>query len=174
MSTQQLRKKMMEYQSVGGLLGLRTREYPDKIFLQFKGETYTYAELDLLANRAANGLQERGIQRGDKVSIMMKTCPEWLGIWFGCAKIGAVVCPVNTAYKGEGLAYQLRHSDSSLVVIDDAYVERLESIKDDWGIPKTIVVRRTGSPSEPRDEIVELSDLLDAPEEPPPAIELSP
>ena len=174
MSTQKLARKMWEYGSLRGLLELRARELQDKAFLQFKGVTYTYAELDSLANRAANGLLELGIQRGGKVAVMMRNCPEWLGVWFGCAKIGAIICPVNVAFKGDGLAYQLRDSDSTVVIIDDAYVERLEPIKHELGVPKAIAVRRTGAPFESRDEILELSRLLDAPAEPPPAIELGP
>lgn len=174
MSTQKLARKMWEYGSLRGLLELRAREFQDKVFLQFKDVKYTYAEMDSLANRAANGLQKLGIQRGNKVAVMMRNSPEWLAVWFGCAKIGAIICPVNGAYKGDGLAYQLRHSESTLVIIDDAYVERLEPIKHEWGVPKAIVVRRTDAPFESRDEILELSRLLDAPAEPPPALELGP
>jgi crotonobetaine/carnitine-CoA ligase len=174
MPTQELARIMAEYRSIGGLIERRARELPYKTALKFKDDTYTYAELNSMANRAANGLRQLGVRRGNKVAVMMKNCPEWLAVWFGCAKLGALICPVNVAYKGDGLAYQLNHSESTMLIIDDGYLARLDPIKQDLSALKSVVVRKTGVTFRMHNEIVELSRLLEASADPPTALELNP
>ena len=55
----------------------------------------TWGEFDIKANRFANLLLTRGIKKGDKVAILLMNCLEWLPIYFGVLKTGAVVVPMN-------------------------------------------------------------------------------
>ena len=144
MKTEWLSKQMWEHGSIRGLAENRATTEPDKIFLIFHGRSLSYGEFDLLANQAGNMLIGLGVKRDDKVAIMMKNCVERLTVWFGAAKIGAIVCPVNTAYVGEGLAYQLDHSDSSLLIIDEEYSDRFFNIEKSVPKVQQIVVRQTG------------------------------
>ena len=144
MKTEWLSKQMWEHGSIRGLAENRATTEPDKIFLIFHGRSLSYGEFDLLANQAGNMLIGLGVKRDDKVAIMMKNCVEWVTVWFGAAKIGAIVCPVNTAYVGEGLAYQLDHSDSSLLIIDEEYGDRFFNIEKSVPKVQQIVVRQTG------------------------------
>lgn len=80
------------------------------------------------------GLKDLGIQKGDKVVLMMQNPPDFLYAWFGTAKLGAVEVPINTAYKGDFLSYIINHSDSKLLFIDAALLERLLLIRND--LPK--------------------------------------
>ncbi len=144
MKTEWLSKQMWEHGSIRGLAENRATTEPDKIFLIFHGRSLSYGEFDLLANQAGNMLIGLGVKRDDKVAIMMKNCVEWVTVWFGAAKIGAIVCPVNTAYVGEGLAYQLDHSDSSLLIIDEEYSDRFFNIEKSVPKVQQIVVRQTG------------------------------
>ena len=60
---------------------------------------------------------------------MLPNCPEYLYCWFGLAKIGAVIVPVNTAQKGELLQYIIDSSDCEAVVTDDVLVNRIREIE---------------------------------------------
>jgi carnitine-CoA ligase len=102
--------------------------YGDRTFFYFGDKEYSYKAFDDGASRVAAGLQKMGIKKGDKVAIMMDNCPEYLFLWFGLSKLGAVEVPVNTAHKGDILSYMLDQSDSRLIVADAKYVERLERI----------------------------------------------
>ena len=90
---------------LGELLADRVKKNADKVFMRFKDEQITYNELDRFSNRCANAFLDLGIVRGDKVSIMLPNCPDFIYIWLGLAKIGAVEVPVNTNYKGEFLRH---------------------------------------------------------------------
>ncbi len=90
----------------------------------------TWGDFDLRANRFANLLLSRGIRKGDKVAILMMNCLEWLPVYFGILKAGAVAVPMNFRYTGEEIAYCLDLADVSVLVFGDEFVERLQSIQE--------------------------------------------
>jgi len=110
------------------VLEQQVAKHGNRTFLYFKDEAFGYQDFDQAANRVACGLQELGIEKGDKVAIMMNNCPEFLFLWFGLSKLGAVEVPINTAHKGELLVYFLDFSDTSLLVIDRQYLDQVEPI----------------------------------------------
>ena len=84
---------------VGKLVEEKARVLKDRTFMIFKDEEISYAELDRFSNRCAHAFLELGIVKGDKVSIMLPNCPDFIYIWLGLAKIGAVEVPVNTTIR---------------------------------------------------------------------------
>ena len=90
---------------LGELIENRARKLGNKVFLRFKNQAFTYAEMDRQANRYAHGYQKIGIKKNDKVSFMLPNSPELVFLWFGAAKVGAVEVPINTSYKGEFLRH---------------------------------------------------------------------
>jgi crotonobetaine/carnitine-CoA ligase len=114
---------------------------PDQLFLDFKGETrVSCREFEERANRFANGFLQSGIGKGAKVAVMLGNCPEYLYSWFGLAKIGAVMVPVNTAHKGQLLGYILNASDSEAVITDSALVGRVLEVEEGLDKVKRIFV----------------------------------
>jgi len=108
----------------------RAKRLKDKIFLRFKDKSFTYEEIDKYSNRFANAFKVLGIEKGDKIAIMLPNCPEYIFLWFGSAKLGAVEAPINTAYKGEFLRHALELSDSKVFVTTREYLDRLKVIED--------------------------------------------
>ncbi len=82
------------------------------------------------ANRFANLLLSRGCRRGDKVSILMMNSIEWLPIYFGILKAGAVAVPLNYRYTADEIKYCLDKSDSSMVIFGPEFIGRMEAISD--------------------------------------------
>ena len=78
---------------IGELVRDRARRLADQEFLRFHDQAFTYADIDRLSDAAARGLLAQGVSKGDKVSIMLPNRPEFLHVWFGAAKIGAVEVP---------------------------------------------------------------------------------
>ncbi len=115
---------------LGELIADRAKTNKDRIFLRFKDRNITYGQIDRFSNRCANAFQELGIAKGDKVSIMLPNCPEFLYVWFGLAKCGAVEVPANTSYKGEFLRHIVDQSDSRFLVIANEFLDRLTLIQD--------------------------------------------
>ncbi len=82
------------------------------------------------ANRFANLLLSRGCRKGDKVSILMMNSIEWLPIYFGILKAGAVAVPLNYRYAADEIKYCLDKSDSTMVIFGPEFIGRMEAISD--------------------------------------------
>jgi len=88
-------------------------------FQQQEGINLTYKDLSELSNRIANALVGLGVRKGTHVAVMLPNIQAFLITWFGLAKIGAVIVPVNINYKTEELAYVLNDSDAQFLIIDE-------------------------------------------------------
>ena len=88
----------------------------------------TWREFDDMANRFANLLMSRGLGRGNKVAILLMNCLEWLPIYFGVLKTGAVVVPMNYRYTADEIKYCLELSESDALVFGPEFVGRVEDI----------------------------------------------
>lgn len=127
----------------------------DKPYLFFEDSTYSYADMEERSARVANGLRDVGVEKGSNVALMLPNTPEFLFAWFGAARIGAPVVPVNTALKGDGLTHILDHSDSETVIVHSDYLDRFWPVRNRLGKVKRIIV--VGDISEngtPWDEVV--------------------
>src|SRR5574344_1625917 len=95
------------------------------------------------ANRVAHMLLERGVRKGDKVGILLMNCLEWLPIYFGILKTGALAVPLNYRYTSEEIKYCLDLSDSDVLVFGPEFIGRVEEICD--SIPKIKQVYYVGN-----------------------------
>jgi fatty-acyl-CoA synthase len=79
------------------------------------GRRWTYAELhrDVLA--LAHGLLRLGIDKGDRVGIWAPACPEWTLLQYATAEIGAILVPINPAYRTSELAYVVHQAGIRLL-----------------------------------------------------------
>lgn len=82
------------------------------------------------ANRCAHYLLERGIKKGDKVGILMMNCLEWLPVYFGILKTGALAVPLNFRYSSDEIEYCLNLADISVLFFGPEFIGRLEAISD--------------------------------------------
>jgi long-chain acyl-CoA synthetase len=90
----------------------------------------TWRQFDEAANRFANLLLSRGIGRDDKVAILLMNCLEWLPIYFGILKSGAVAVPMNYRYTAEEIEYCLKLAEARALVFGPEFVGRVESVVD--------------------------------------------
>ena len=90
----------------------------------------TWKEFDKRANRFANLLLSRGIKKGDKVAILLMNCMEWLPIYFGALKAGALAVPLNYRYTADEIKYCLELSEADALVFGPEFIGRVEEICD--------------------------------------------
>ena len=88
----------------------------------------TWSVFDEKANRVANMLIERGILPGQKCAILLMNCLEWLPIYFGILKAGAVAVPLNFRFTAEEIEYCLDASDSDVLFYGPEFIGRVEDI----------------------------------------------
>jgi long-chain acyl-CoA synthetase len=102
----------------------------------------TWRVFEEKANRLANLLIKRGIKKGDKVAILLMNCLEWLPIYFGILKTGAIAVPLNFRYTAEEIRYCLDLSDSVALIFGPEFIDRMETIIDQ--IPKVRILFYAG------------------------------
>ncbi len=88
----------------------------------------SWSDFDQRANRFANLLLTRGIQKGQKVAILLMNCLEWLPVYFGILKAGAIAVPLNFRYTADEIKYCLEKSDSEFLVFGPEFTGRVEEI----------------------------------------------
>ena len=91
----------------------------------------SWREFDEKANRVANLLMDRGIGGGNKVAILMMNCLEYLPIYFGVLKTGAVVVPMNFRFSAEEIKYCLELSQTDVLFFGPEFIGRLEQYADE-------------------------------------------
>ena len=91
----------------------------------------TWTVFDEKANRVANMLLDRGIQKGDRVAIMMFNCLEWLPIYFGILKSGAIAVPFNFRFDADEIKYCADLAEIHILFFGPEFVGRIESIQDE-------------------------------------------
>ncbi|MGE4277588.1 MAG: class I adenylate-forming enzyme family protein [Lawsonibacter sp.] len=88
----------------------------------------TWSVFDEKANRVANMLLGRGIRKGQKVAILLMNCLEWLPIYFGILKAGAIAVPLNFRYTAQEIDYCLKLADADVLFFGPEFIGRVESI----------------------------------------------
>ena len=88
----------------------------------------SWKDFDRRANRFANLLLSRGLQRGAKVGILLMNCLEWLPIYFGVLKAGCIAVPMNFRYSSDEIKYCLDLADVEVLVFGPEFVTRMDPI----------------------------------------------
>lgn len=88
----------------------------------------TWKDFDERANRFANLLFTRGIRKGDKVAILLMNCIEWLPIYFGILKTGAVAVPMNYRFDSNEIQYCVDLADVRMLVFGPEFLSRVEQV----------------------------------------------
>ncbi|MCR5350153.1 MAG: acyl--CoA ligase [Acholeplasmatales bacterium] len=99
----------------------------------------TWKEFDDTANKFSNFLSARGIKKGSKVAILLMNSLEWLPIYFGVLKLGALAVPMNYRYTTDEIKYCLDLADCNALVFGPEFIGRVEPIADHTPNVKTLV-----------------------------------
>ena len=87
----------------------------------------TWGVFDEKANRVANMLLSKGVKKGQKVAILLMNCLEWLPIYFGILKTGAIAVPLNFRYSSEEIEYCVKLADVDILFFGPEFIGRVEN-----------------------------------------------
>jgi long-chain acyl-CoA synthetase len=104
------------------------KQFPDHPALTFYGKEMLYRELDDLTNRFANALRQFGIQKGDRVAIMLPNTPQGVIGFYGALKAGAIVVQVNPLYVERELEFQLADSGAKILLALDIFYPKIKNV----------------------------------------------
>jgi long-chain acyl-CoA synthetase len=103
------------------ILGNAAREFPGRTALFFFGQHISYRELDLLSNRFAQGLRSLGVQRGDRVAILLPNVPQCVIAFYGVLKVGAVAVMGSQLTSEQDVAFQMRDAQAKVALTLEDY-----------------------------------------------------
>ncbi len=106
------------------LLTESTKRNPAKTAIIFDDFRMTYAELQSASNKFANVLQQNGLQRGQKVAIMLPNVPQFMICYYGILKAGGVVVPLNVLLKAPEVTYHVNDSEAVAVIVWQGFAEQ--------------------------------------------------
>ncbi len=107
----------------------------------------TWAIFDEKANRVANMLLSRGVQKGDRVAILMFNCLEWLPIYFGILKTGAIAVPFNFRFAADEIQYCADLAEVQVLFFGPEFIGRLESIEEKLSQGRLLIYVGDGCPT---------------------------
>ncbi|MEB0204730.1 long-chain-acyl-CoA synthetase [Pseudomonas sp. CCC3.1] len=106
--------------------------YPERSFLIYGGQSFSYAHVDAQANRMAQVFYDKGLRPGDVCAIAMENRPQFFFTWFGLVKLGAVVAFINTQVSGKPLTHALVSTAAKAIVLGE---ECLSNVLATEGLP---------------------------------------
>ena len=115
--------------SIGKITAKRAVLTPDKPALIYEDTIITYKMLNDEVNQVAHFFQEKGLKKGDRVSVNLYNCPEFLACYLAAAKLGLIFVPLNYRLISRELEYQLTQCGSRLLVFHDDLTKNIEPIR---------------------------------------------
>src|SRR3954463_5406314 len=117
-----------QYNIAADVCDKHARDKPAMIWESFDGSTRTldWGELQDLANQAAHTLAARGVERGDRVAVVLPPTPETAAVFFGVWKLGAILLSMSVLYGDDAIRHRLGDADARLVVTDETNAPRFD------------------------------------------------
>jgi len=107
----------------------RWRElHPEKPAIIFDDRVITYRELHRRSNRTASWLQSLGIEKGNRVAVMLMNSPEFIEVFLACSRLGAIFVPINYRVTAIELNHPIANARPRLFIFDQSYIALIDSI----------------------------------------------
>jgi fatty-acyl-CoA synthase len=109
--------------------------HPEKTAILFEGDRISYLDLHDRANQTSCWLQSLGIEKGDRVAVMLSNCPEFIDLYLACSRLGAVFVPLNYRLAAPEIDYTLKNARPRLFVFGARYAQTYSEIDANQGLP---------------------------------------
>ncbi len=103
--------------------------FPDKKAIVCGKKRWSYREFHERVCRLSRALRDRGINKGDKVSVLHPNCHCFLEAYYGVAQLGAISVPINTRLSPKEIAFILEDSDSKVLIADPSFKKQIDAIR---------------------------------------------
>lgn len=120
---------MAHWMNLGQLLKVNAKKFPTKTAIKEKSRSFTYPETNRRVNRLSHRLLSLGLQKGDKVAVLLENCCEIVEAYLAAAKTGIVIVPVNFRLVGRDVEYILNNSDAKALIVDDEFAPLIDEMR---------------------------------------------
>ncbi len=114
--------------------------YPENVALEFFGRTTTYAELGEQILRAAEGLRVLGVQKGDRVALVLPNCPQHVAAFYAVLRLGAIVVEHNPLYTPRELRHQFEDHGAKVAIVWNNVVKQVQDFPADVAVDTIVSV----------------------------------
>jgi len=136
------------------LLQETTRRYPDNPAVIYEGKQISYENLNQFVEALAHHMQGVGVQKGDKVAIMLANCPEFVISYFAALRLGAVAVTLNVMSTSYELHHLIENCDAKVFITTDNLAKRFQPIRDTLPLCRHLITTTGLNPGSPFDEII--------------------
>jgi len=126
--------------NIGLFLEKRALREPEKVALWYEGRELTFREWSDRATRAAGAFHELGVRKGDRVGLLMTNSPELLECFFGLARLGAIVVPLNWRLAPPELSYIAGAAGLGTLVYDGAFAATVDAVRGELPVQTYVAV----------------------------------
>ena len=125
---------------VGDIIKRAARRYPGKVALIFENVRYTFDEFNSRVNSLSQALLGMGLMKGDRIAVLMDTCPQFLELYFGAAKAGVILVPLSCRLSQSELAYIINNAKANTLFVGASYRGMIDSIRDELETVKNLII----------------------------------
>jgi long-chain acyl-CoA synthetase len=131
-----------DFQNIPELLRSHIAVTPLKVFIfsQPDSSQYTYKQFGDAVERTASMLTEKGIKKGDVVSLLMPNGVEYIIAYFACWELGALAGPINSLLKAQEIAYVISNSETKALLVNSQFLPTINSVREELPDLSNIVV----------------------------------
>ncbi len=120
---------MAHWMNLGQLLKVNAKKFPDTIALKDAEKGYTYPQTNARVNQLAHSLLGLGLEKGDKVAVLLENSIEIIELYLATAKTGLVIVPINFRLVSNEIEYIVNNSDAKALVVHDEFTHQVDPVK---------------------------------------------
>ncbi|RLQ96105.1 long-chain-fatty-acid--CoA ligase [Falsibacillus albus] len=139
-SSHLMKKERIPLKTIPEMLQDTVSKYPHHSAISFYGQKTTYQQLNQSVQLFASSLQRNGVQKGDRIAIMLPNCPQYVISYYGALTVGGIVTQVNPMSVERELEYVLVDSGAKTIIVLDAFYPIVKKVQSNTDIKSIIVV----------------------------------
>jgi long-chain acyl-CoA synthetase len=132
--------------NLADILGRCALHFGEKKAVVFGDTHFTYRILDILVDRMATLFRDRAVAKGERVSLYLPNCPEWIVAYYGIIRLGAVAVCVSPYYKRDEVRFLFNDSGSKMIVTSEEMLEQMPAQKDIPNVKDILVIEKDIEP----------------------------
>jgi acyl-CoA synthetase (AMP-forming)/AMP-acid ligase II len=159
------------WMNLGQIQKVNAKKFPETVALRDAHRAFTYPQMNSRINKLANSLTSLGLQKGDKVAVLLENCIEICELFMATAKAGIVIVPINFRLVSAEVEYIVNNSDARAMVVHDQFTPVVDPIRSSL---KNIAAQNYVIVGEPRDGYQPFEDFIGASTDIEPETEVAP
>ncbi len=115
--------------NLGQIQKINAKKFPNTVALKDANRAFTYPQMNSRINKLANSLVSMGLQKGNKIAVLLENCIEICELFLATAKTGIVIVPINFRLVSSEVEYIVNNSDAKAMVVHDQFAGTVEPIR---------------------------------------------